>query len=90
MVAVQELETAWDSLSPYLKEPHTEEEYDHLVNLLNELIDEVGQDEHHPLAALMDLVGTLIEKYEDENVPEPGETLPPAVLVRRSMTSSPR
>jgi len=35
------------------------------------MIDEVvGEDESPPLASLMELVGVLIEKYEDEHVPE--------------------
>ena len=41
-----------------------------LVGVLDELIDIVGEDENHPLASLMDEVGALIEKYEDEHVPE--------------------
>lgn len=41
-----------------------------LVALLDNLIDEVGEDESHPLASLMEVVGVLIEKYEDENVSE--------------------
>ena len=41
-----------------------------LMGVLDELIDIVGEDENHPLASLMDVVGTLIEKYEDEHVPE--------------------
>ena len=41
-----------------------------LVGALDELIDIVGEDENHPLASLMDEVGALIEKYEDEHVPE--------------------
>jgi len=45
-------------------------DYDRLVALLDELIDEVGDDEKHPLASLMEVLGTLIEKYEDEHVPE--------------------
>ena len=50
--------------------PHTEKEYENLVVLLDGLIDEVGEDESHPLASLMEVVGVLIQKYEDENVPE--------------------
>jgi HTH-type transcriptional regulator / antitoxin HigA len=34
------------------------------------LVDEVGENESHPLASLMEIVGVLIEKYEDEDVPE--------------------
>ena len=48
----------------------TEEDYDGLVSLLDRLVDEVGGDESHPLASLMEVLGVLIEKYEDEHVPE--------------------
>ena len=50
--------------------PHSEEEYRRLVALLDSRIDEVGEDESHPLASLMEIVGVLIEKYEDEHVPD--------------------
>ena len=49
---------------------HPEEHYRKIVALLDGLIDEVGEDESHPLASLMDIPGTLIERYEDEHVPE--------------------
>ena len=38
--------------------------------MLDTLIDLVGEDETHPLASLMEVIGVLIEKYEDEHVPE--------------------
>jgi len=38
--------------------------------LLNSLIDEVGCNEAHPLASMMEIVGILVEKYEEEHVPE--------------------
>jgi HTH-type transcriptional regulator/antitoxin HigA len=60
----------WMPLADTLYVPHTEKEYKNLVALLDGLIDEVGEDEAHPLASLMEVVGVLIEKYEDENVPE--------------------
>ena len=41
-----------------------------MVNLLDSLIDEVGEDETHPLASLMEIIGVLIEKYENEHIPE--------------------
>jgi HTH-type transcriptional regulator/antitoxin HigA len=40
------------------------------VSLLNSLIDEVGENESHTLASLMEIVGVLIENYEDEHAPE--------------------
>ncbi|HEY0543921.1 MAG TPA: hypothetical protein VGC91_00880 [Pyrinomonadaceae bacterium] len=61
---------AWSSLAGKVFVPHTEEEYRRLVALLDGLIDEIGEDEAHPLASLMEIVGVLIEKYEDEHVPE--------------------
>ena len=60
----------WMPLANTLYVPHTEKEYENLVALLDSLIDEVGEDESHPLASLMEVVGVLIEKYEDENVSE--------------------
>jgi HTH-type transcriptional regulator/antitoxin HigA len=38
--------------------------------MLDTLIDIVGEDETHPLASLMEVIGVLIEKYEDEQIPE--------------------
>jgi HTH-type transcriptional regulator/antitoxin HigA len=62
--------TAWSSLADTIFVPHTEQDYNHLVNLLDRLIDQVGEDETHPLASLMDVIGVLIESYEDHHVPE--------------------
>jgi len=61
---------AWAPLSRTLFMPHSEPEYRQLVGLLDSLIDEVGEDESHPLASLMEVVGILVERYEDEHVPE--------------------
>lgn len=67
---VTKTEAAWSSLAEKIYVPHSDEEYQRLVALLDSFIDEVGEDESHPLASLMEIVGVLIEKYEDENVPE--------------------
>ena len=48
--------------------PQNEREYRQLVKLLDRLIDEVGEDEGHPLASMIEVLGILIEKYEDEHV----------------------
>ena len=47
-----------------------ETEYQQLCASHDSLIDEVGEDESHPLASLMEIVGVLSEKYEDEHVVE--------------------
>lgn len=61
---------ARSSLAGSVFVPHTEDEYRRLGELLDLLIDEVGEDESHPLASLMEIVGVSIEKYEDDRVPE--------------------
>lgn len=61
---------AWSSLANKIYVPHTEDEYRQLVSLLDSLIDEIGENESHPLASLMEIVGVLVEKYEDEHVSE--------------------
>lgn len=67
---MERVEQLWPDLAPLLFVPHTEDEYQRLARLLDSLIDRVGEDEAHPLASLMELVGALIERYEDEHVPE--------------------
>jgi len=67
---VKKVERVWPSIAPMLFVPHKAEEYDQLVTLLDALVDLVGEDEKHPLASLMEIVGVLVEKYEDEHVPE--------------------
>lgn len=47
-----------------------ESEYETLVKILDLLIDQVGEDDSHPLASMMDVIGVLIENYETEYVPE--------------------
>jgi len=64
------VEQVWPTIAPLLFVPHSEHEYDELVQMLDTLIDVVGEDEAHPLASLMEVIGVLIEKYEDQHVPE--------------------
>ena len=62
--------SAWSSLAGNVFVPHTEEEYNQIIALLDSLIDEVGEDECHPLASLMEVLSVLIANYEAEHVPE--------------------
>jgi HTH-type transcriptional regulator/antitoxin HigA len=70
-IDLAEVATAWAPLAGTVFVPHTEEEYRQLVAVLDQLIDEVGEDESHPLASLMEILGVLIEQYENAHVPEP-------------------
>ena len=67
---IEKAARAWTTISETVFVPHTEEEYERIVRLLDELVDEVGEDESHPLASLMEILSVLIEYYETEHVPE--------------------
>jgi HTH-type transcriptional regulator/antitoxin HigA len=64
-IDVAEVATAWAPVAEIVFVSHTEEEYSQLVAVLDQLIDEVGEDESHPLASLMEILGVLIEHYEE-------------------------
>ena len=70
---LEQVTKAWPPISRAVLVPHKEEDYRQLVELLDGITDEVGEDENHPLASLMDMLSVLIEKYEDEHVPELAE-----------------
>lgn len=61
---------SWNNVSDTIFVPRSKEEYARLVSMLDDLIDQVGEDESHPLASLMDVLSALIENYENVNVPE--------------------
>ena len=67
---VQTAQNVWPMLTEVVFVPHAQSEYQRLTEVLDNLIDVVGEDEDHPLASLMEVIGVLIEKYEDEHVPE--------------------
>jgi HTH-type transcriptional regulator/antitoxin HigA len=67
---LEQVTKAWPPVSRAVRVPRTAADYQQLVELLDRLTDKVGEDENHPLASLMDVLGVLIEKYEDEHVPE--------------------
>ena len=69
-IDIRKAATAWEPLAETVFVPHTEEEYSQLVAVLDHLIDEIGEDESHPLASLMEILGVLIEHYENAHVPE--------------------
>ena len=70
LTEVQTAQNVWPMLTEVVFVPHAQSEYQRLTEVLDDLIDVVGEDEDHPLASLMEVIGVLIEKYEDEHVPE--------------------
>ncbi|NWF71904.1 MAG: transcriptional regulator [Nitrospirae bacterium] len=47
---------------------HTKAEYDQAVAVLDDILDEIGQQETHPLADLAETLALSIEAYEDTHV----------------------
>ena len=56
----------WQAISPLLT-IRNDEEYEQAIKRLNNLIDQIGTNEQHPLYNLLDTLGKLIEVYEEEN-----------------------
>ncbi len=67
---LKEIAKVWADIQPIFSVPHNKKDYDKLVNLLDSLIDEVGDNESHPLASLMETIGSLIETYESQYIEE--------------------
>jgi HTH-type transcriptional regulator/antitoxin HigA len=67
---LKKIAKVWPDMQNTFSVPHNEKDYKKLLNLLDSLIDEVGNNESHPLASLMETLGTLIETYETLNTPE--------------------
>jgi HTH-type transcriptional regulator/antitoxin HigA len=57
----------------------TKREYERAVRLLDEILDEIGEDEKHPLAELADAVSDFVQNYEEQHAQVP-EARPTAVL----------
>ena len=59
------------SLSRWFKAMN-DDDYDMAIERLNHLIDDVGNNEQHPLYELLDTLGTMIHAYEEKHhqVPE--------------------
>jgi HTH-type transcriptional regulator/antitoxin HigA len=69
-IEIQRALRACPQVKPALYMPRSEREYRQLVRLLDQLVDEIGENEAPPFASMMKILGLLIEKYEDEHVKE--------------------
>ena len=62
----QEVQSHWAMISPMLR-IRNEQEYDRAIARLNQLLDEVGTNEAHPLYELLDTLGAMIHAYEERH-----------------------
>jgi HTH-type transcriptional regulator / antitoxin HigA len=55
---------------------HTKTEYDQAVTVLDNILDEIGQQETHPLPDLAETLSLSIEAYDDTPIPMPNASRP--------------
>src|SRR5271167_2683388 len=60
------LKKTWPTVEQYLS-IHTKQDYGHAISVLNRLLDEVGDNEKHPLFGFLEILGIVIENYEAEH-----------------------
>ena len=65
---LQKIAEVWPCIQNIFSVPHNSREYNKLVRFLDILMDEVGEDESHPLASLMETIGGLVELYESRSI----------------------
>ena len=78
----QKLQIRFHEPVTIFRKPQSEEEYKKLEHLLDCLIDKVGNDEDHPLADVMEIIGTNLEAYDDENAPSIGDDVTDIEMVQ--------
>ena len=75
---LRETREHWQAIGPLLT-IRGEQDYAAAVERLGLLLDEIGDDERHPLYGLLDTLGTLVHAYEEQHAPVP-EASGPEVL----------
>ena len=61
-----ETRKSWEAVGP-LFWIRNEREYDRAIKRLQQLLDEVGTDERHPLYGFLDTLGTVLHAYEEQH-----------------------
>jgi HTH-type transcriptional regulator/antitoxin HigA len=64
---IQDTIQGWKKISPVIHEPQNIDDYEKLSNLLDNLLDVVGEDESHDLIGLIDVISHMISIYDDEH-----------------------
>ena len=64
---LEKVKNVWPQVKSVLSVPTSIREYNRLSKILDDLVDEIGNDENHRLSPLLDTIGSLIEAYEEEH-----------------------
>ena len=69
------------------KKPANAKEYSSLEKILDRLIDEVRDNDKHPLAIVIQIIGENLEQYDNEHYPPIGHNINDIELVKYLMKS---
>src|SRR4051794_8038277 len=69
------------------KKPINAKEYSKLEKILDKLIDEVRDNDKHPLTIAMQIIGENLEQYDNENYPAIGHNINEIDMVKYLMKS---
>jgi HTH-type transcriptional regulator/antitoxin HigA len=61
----------WQSVAPLIAVPYNETQYQERLALLEYLLDEIGDNENHPLSSLLDTLSIVVSNYEQQHYSEP-------------------
>lgn len=64
---LEKVKNLWPQVKSVLSVPTNIREYNRLSKILDDLVDEIGNDENHRLSPLLDTIGSLMEAYEEEH-----------------------
>lgn len=67
------------------KKPSNAREYSNLEKILDKLIDEIRDNEKHPLAIVMQIIGDNLEQYDNEHYPAIGHNINEIDMVKHLM-----
>src|ERR1700679_1782126 len=74
-VDLEKIASVWRKLETHLPVRlcaiQDEQHYGEIIELMNSLLDRIGDNESHPLVGLLDVVAGLVREYEEDEIPLP-------------------
>lgn len=63
---IRALQSSWEAFDTiaHLRPIHSDADFERMVAMMDSLLDDVGDNEDHPLSSLLDLVSDLVSRYE--------------------------
>ena len=68
---INKLVENWVPVADLLTKPKNDAQLDKLIEFSDNLMDQIGEDDDHPLWSMLDTIASLIAEYEAEHIPAP-------------------